>query len=75
METDELIKKCSAITLEDEEEDKIIFGGNMKEKGAKIVAGCLLGKILTTRSISHEGIRTTLQQAWRPVGVVKVESL
>lgn len=32
METDELIKKCSAITLEDEEEDKIIFGGNMKEK-------------------------------------------
>ena len=39
------------------------------------MAGCLMGKILTTRSISHEGIQTALLQAWRPVGVVKVESL
>lgn len=75
METEELIKKCSAITLEEEEEDRVIFGGSMKEKGAHIAAGCLVGKILTTRGVSHEGIRTALQQAWRPVGVVKVESL
>ncbi|KAK9195052.1 hypothetical protein WN943_003169 [Citrus x changshan-huyou] len=75
METEELIKKCSAITLEEEEEDRVIFGGSMKEKGAQIAAGCLVGKILTTRGVSHEGIRTALQQAWRPVGVVKVESL
>lgn len=47
----------------------------MKEKGAKIVAGCLVGKIFTTRSISHEGVRIALQQAWHPTGVVKVESL
>lgn len=61
METDELIRKCSAITLEEEEEDKVIFGGSMKEKGAKIAAGCLEGKILTTRGVSHEGVRTALQ--------------
>lgn len=32
MEIEELIKKCSAITLEEEDEDRVIFGGNMKEK-------------------------------------------
>ena len=75
METDDLIKKCSAITLEEEDDDKVIFGGKMKEKGAKIAADCLVGKILTTRSTSYEGVRAALQQAWRPAGVVKIESL
>lgn len=74
-ETEELIKKCSAITLEEEEEDRVIFGGSMKEKCAQIAVDCLVGKILTTRGVSHEEIRVALQQAWRPVGVVKVESL
>lgn len=75
MEIDELIKKCSAISLEEEEEDKVIFRSSMNEKGAKIVAGCLVGKSFTTRSTSREGERIALQQAWRPTGVVKVESL
>lgn len=60
METEELIRKCSAITLEEEEEDKIIFGGSMKAKGEKIAAGCLVGKILSTRGISHEGVKAAL---------------
>ncbi|XP_024045326.1 uncharacterized protein LOC127901390 [Citrus sinensis] len=75
METEELIRKCSAITLEEEEEDKVIFGGSMKAKGEKIAAGCLVGKILSTRGISYEGVKAALQQAWRPVGMIKVESL
>ena len=75
METEELIRKCSAITLEEEEEDKVIFGGSMKAKGEKITAGCLVGKILSMRGISHEGVKSALQQAWRPVGTINVESL
>lgn len=76
METEELIRKCSATTLEEkEEEDKVIFGGSMKEKGEKLAVGCLVGKILSTKGISHEGVKTTLQQAWCSVGMIKVESL
>ncbi|KAL9451795.1 hypothetical protein AB3S75_013380 [Citrus x aurantiifolia] len=75
METKEPIQKCSAITLEEEEEDKVMYGGNMKANGIKIASGCLVGKILTTRGISHEGVKAALQQAWRPMGSVKVESL
>ena len=75
METEELIRKCSAITLEEEEEDKVIFGGSIKAKGEKIAAGSLVGIIFSTRGISHEGVKATLQQAWRPVGMIKVKSL
>ena len=41
-----------AISLEGEEEDKVFFVGKMKTKGVEIAAGCLVGKILTTREVS-----------------------
>lgn len=63
MDTKELIRKCNSVTLEEEEEDKVIFRGSMKKKGDKIATSCLEGKKFTTRGISHEGIRTTIQQA------------
>lgn len=57
------------------EEDKVIFGGGMKEKREKLAVGCLVGKILSTKGISHGGVKTTLQQAWCLVGMIKVESM
>lgn len=75
METEELIRKCQAITLEGEEADKFIFAGQMKEKGSKAVAGCLVGKILLARGVNREGLKTVLDQAWRTVHDFKVESL
>ena len=46
MDTEELIKKYSSITLEEEEEDKVIYEGMIKEKGDMLAARCLIGKIL-----------------------------
>ncbi|KAH9670323.1 CCHC-type domain-containing protein [Citrus sinensis] len=75
MEIEELIKKCSAIPLEGEEEDKVSFVGKMKTKGAEIIVGCLVGKILTTRGVNIEGLRSMIHQVWRTVRGVRVESL
>ena len=75
METEELIKKCRAISLEGEEEDKVSFIGKMKAKGAKIAAGCLVGKILTTRGVNIEGFRAAMHQVWRTICGVRIESL
>ena len=75
MEAEELIKKCSAISLEGEEEDKVSFVGKMMTKGAEIIAGCLVGKILTTRGVNIEGLRSMIHQVWRTVRGVRVESL
>ena len=68
-------KKCSAISLEGEEEDKVSFVGKIKTKGAEIIAGCLVGKFLTTRGVNIEGLRSMIHQVWRTVLGVRVESL
>ena len=60
METEELIKKCSVISLKGEEEEKMSFVGKMKTKGAEIITGCLVGKILTTREVNIEGLRSVI---------------
>lgn len=75
MDTEELIQKCQAITLEGEEADKFMFEGQLKEKGFRVIAGCLVGKILLARGINREGLKTALYQAWRTVCDFKIESL
>ena len=45
MDTEELIRKCKAITLKEEETDKIIFIGNYEEKkGKNLQLIALLGR-------------------------------
>ncbi|KAL9437563.1 hypothetical protein AB3S75_023434 [Citrus x aurantiifolia] len=75
MDTKELIRKCKAITLKEEETDKISFIGNMRKKGEKLAAHCLIGKILLSREVNTEGLRTAMQQVWKSVREIKVESL
>ena len=62
METEELIKKCRAITLEEEEEDKVSFASKMKAKGIETIERCLLGKVLITRVVNKEGLQVAMQQ-------------
>ena len=54
MDTEELIRKCKAITLKGKEEGKVSFKSEMKSKGEKIVAGCLIGKVLTSINVNKE---------------------
>ena len=62
MDTEELVRKCSAITLQEEENEKIDFFGSMKEKRLKIPANCLVGKIMLNKGVSIQGLRAALQQ-------------
>lgn len=47
----------------------------MKEKGAQMVVGCLIGKVLHTRSVNTEGLRTALNQVWQTKKEVKIEKI
>ncbi|KAH9658870.1 CCHC-type domain-containing protein [Citrus sinensis] len=67
MDTEELVPKCSAITLQEEEKDKITMLGSMKEKGLKLAANCLVGKVVLNKGINTEGLRAALQQVWRTI--------
>ncbi|KAK9178519.1 hypothetical protein WN943_027710 [Citrus x changshan-huyou] len=75
METEELIRRCKAITLRESEKSRVAIGDVMKGKGRKLVTGCLLGKVLHPRGVSREGIKSALQQVWKTAEGFKVESL
>ncbi|KAL9419678.1 hypothetical protein AB3S75_037447 [Citrus x aurantiifolia] len=75
MDTEELIKRCRAIRLSEDEERRVYFKSRMKEKGAKIVAECLMGKIIHNREVHVEGLRIAMKVAWRTTREVKIESL
>lgn len=75
MDTEELILKCQAVAIKEEEEDIVTIMGRMKIKGEKVVANYLVGKVLLTRSINREGLKAAMQQAWRTVKEVKIESI
>lgn len=75
METEELIRKCKAITLEEDKTSRVAMGEIMKGKGKKLVAGSLLGRVLHPRGVSREGLKSALQQVWRTAEGFRVESL
>lgn len=75
MDLEELIKRCRAIRLSDEEEGRVSLKNRMKINGEKILAGCLLGKVLHTREVSIEGLKMAMQQVWRTLRQVKIEKL
>lgn len=47
----------------------------MKARGEKIVAGCLIGKVIHTRGVSIEGLKAMMQRIWKTSREVKIESL
>lgn len=47
----------------------------IREMGMQIMAGCLIGKVLHTRGVNIEGLRTTLNKVWQTKKEVKIEKL
>ncbi|KAL9419304.1 hypothetical protein AB3S75_037127 [Citrus x aurantiifolia] len=75
MDPEELITRCKAIKLSDEEKGRVSFKNKMKAKGEKIIAGCLIRKVLNTRVVSIDGLKSAMQKVWRTSREVKIESL
>ncbi|KAL9460149.1 hypothetical protein AB3S75_003367 [Citrus x aurantiifolia] len=75
MDTDELIRKCNAITIREEDKTSMSLEVNVTATRGKMLASCLVGKVLLTRAVNKEGFKSALQQVWRTVKEVKIESL
>lgn len=75
MDTDELIRKRKAITIKEEDKTRVALEVSMKAKREKVLAGCLVGKVLLTREVNREGLKIALQQVWQTFKVIKIESL
>lgn len=44
-----VMERCRSILLEEAEENKFTFKGKIKEKGVRIMPGCLIGKDSTEK--------------------------
>ncbi|KAH9783363.1 hypothetical protein KPL71_009281 [Citrus sinensis] len=75
MDTEELIRKCKAITIREEDKGRITLEVNLKNKKEQMMAGCLVGKVLFTKGVNKEGLKAVLQQVWRTFKEVKIESV
>lgn len=75
MDIEEPIKKCKAISLNGETRGKVTFKSEMKGKGKKILAGCLVGKALLNREVKNEGFKTALLPVWKTIRKVKIEEM
>ncbi|KAH9703270.1 zinc knuckle protein [Citrus sinensis] len=75
MDAEELLRKCQASVSKEEEADIVTFMGRMKIKGEEVTTNCVVGKVLTSRSINKEGLKAAMQMAWRTVIEVKIESM
>ena len=75
MDTEELIRKCKAISIKGEQPNKISFMGKKSARGEQIAACCLVGKIMHQRGVNLEGLRSAMLQIWRTNKEVRIESL
>ncbi|XP_024043038.1 uncharacterized protein LOC112099799 [Citrus clementina] len=75
MDTDELIRKCKAITIREEDKARVTLEVDLKTKKERMLARCLMGKVLLSRGVNKEGLKAALQQVWRTFKEVKIESL
>ncbi|KAK9221992.1 hypothetical protein WN944_010423 [Citrus x changshan-huyou] len=75
MDTEKLIRRCKEISLSGKTRGKVSFKGNLRLKGEKIVAGCLMGKVLHNKKVNLEGLRLAMSQVWRTVREVRIEEL
>lgn len=75
MDSEDLVRKCQAVVAKEKEEDIVNFMGRMKLKGEEVATNGLMGKVLLTRSVNGEGLKTTMQQTWRTVKEVKIEGM
>lgn len=49
--------------------------GENEDEMRKRSANCLVGKVMLTQSINKEGLKAAMQQAWKRVKEVKIESI
>lgn len=75
MDIEELIRKCTAISIKGEQLNKISFMGRKSARGEQIAACYLVGKIMHQRGVNLEGLRSAMLQIWRTNKEVRIEML
>ena len=75
MDSEELHRFYTALSLPKEECEVVAIEGSAHDAGVHILEQCLVEEVLTNKAIRFEGFKTTTQQIWRTTHGLKTESL
>ncbi|KAL5740379.1 hypothetical protein ACOSQ2_029559 [Xanthoceras sorbifolium] len=76
MNVDDIASRCAALSLEtDFMEPRFVLETPLREAGARKLALCLVGKILTTKLINREAFRAIIPKIWRTTQTFIMENV
>ncbi|KAL5768847.1 hypothetical protein ACOSQ2_015630 [Xanthoceras sorbifolium] len=76
MNADDIASRCAALSLEtDSMEPRFVLETPLREAGARKLALCLVGKILTTKLINREAFRAIIPKIWRTTQTFIMENV
>ncbi|KAL5815295.1 hypothetical protein ACOSQ4_025936 [Xanthoceras sorbifolium] len=76
MNADDIASRCAALSLEtDSMEPRFVLETPLREAGARKLALCLVGKILTTKLINREAFRAVIPKVWRTTQTFIMENV
>lgn len=75
MDAEALIKLCKSLSIAEDVKDTVTLEGDLHKKGEKMISFCLAGRVLTTKEVNIEGFKNMVQQSWRVLHEVIVESM
>ncbi|TXG57952.1 hypothetical protein EZV62_015781 [Acer yangbiense] len=73
MNADEIALLCNALLIKEKERPVRTLDGNLKERGEKRLALCLVGKIMKKKLVNREVFKEVMNKIWRVNGGVEIE--
>ncbi|KAL9448447.1 hypothetical protein AB3S75_015851 [Citrus x aurantiifolia] len=75
MDAQALIKLCKSLSIDEDVKDAVTLDGDLHKNGEKMISFCLAGRVLTTKEVNKEAFKNMVQQSWRVLHEVIVESM
>ena len=75
MDAQALIKLCKSLSIDEDVKDTVTLDGDLHKNGENMISFCLAGRVLTTNEVNREAFKNMVQQSWRVLREVIVESM
>ncbi|TXG73177.1 hypothetical protein EZV62_001756 [Acer yangbiense] len=75
MNENEIVSLCNALSIGEKERPATILDVNLKDRGEKRLALCLVGKVLASKVVNREAFRDVLKRLCRVNGGVEIEAI
>lgn len=75
MDAEEITKLCKSLSIFKEEEEVVVLDRSLIDIGVREINNSLVGKVLANKVVNKDALRTVINQVWKTLNGVKVESV